>query len=133
MDLAAASIPLASSPPNGRRRASSAPEDTGRELVEGVEGGTHERRTLFAASGRPNRTRQARRPTMNQSPSEWELPALLDYLRKGEVEVGIKIAGLTQYAPARPSKNLDTLPERIRLAWSVFTGRADVLFWPGQS
>ena len=39
--------------------------DIGREPAEDGEGGeTHERRTLFAASRRPNRPRQARRPTV---------------------------------------------------------------------
>jgi hypothetical protein len=69
---------------------------------------------------------------MSHSPSEWELSALLDYAQFGGVQAGIKIAGMTQYVPARPMKNLDTLPERLRLAWAVFTGKADALFWPGQ-
>jgi hypothetical protein len=69
---------------------------------------------------------------MSHSPSEWELPALLDYVREGECQAGIEIAGTTQWVPARPMKNLDTLFERIRLARAVFTGKADALFWPGQ-
>lgn len=69
---------------------------------------------------------------MSHAPSEWELASLLDYAKSGECQAGVKIAGLTQYVPARPMKNLDTLAERMRLAWAVFTGRADALFWPGQ-
>jgi hypothetical protein len=57
-----ASIPLASSARNDRRRASSAPEDIGREPAEGVEDETHE---TVAGSRRPNRTRQAERPTVS--------------------------------------------------------------------
>ena len=65
MGLAPASIPLASSARNAPRRASSAPEVIGREPAGAVEGGeTHERRRTFAATGRPNRTCQARRPTV---------------------------------------------------------------------
>ena len=69
---------------------------------------------------------------MSHSPSEWDLSSLLDYARLGECQAGVRIAGITQYVPARPMKNLDTLPERARLAWAVFTGKADALFWPGQ-
>ena len=68
----------------------------------------------------------------NHSPSSWELPSLLDYVKSGECQCGVKIAGVTMYVPARPMKNLDTLPERLRLAWLVFKGEADALFWPGQ-
>jgi crossover junction endodeoxyribonuclease RuvC len=57
-----ASIPLASSARNDRRRASSAPEDIGREPAEGVEDETHE---TVAGSRRPNRTRQAERTTLS--------------------------------------------------------------------
>ena len=65
MGLAPASIPLASSARNAPRRASSAPEDIVREPAgAGEDGETHERRALLAASRRPNRTRQARRPTV---------------------------------------------------------------------
>jgi hypothetical protein len=66
------------------------------------------------------------------SPSEWELGELLDYVKGGGVQTGLKIAGVTRYVPARPMKNLDTLSERARLAWEVFMGRADALYWPGQ-
>jgi hypothetical protein len=33
------------------------------------------------------------------------------------------------YVPARP---LGGMHSRLKLAWMVFTGRADVLHWPGQ-
>jgi hypothetical protein len=33
------------------------------------------------------------------------------------------------WVPARP---LGGLQSRFKLAWMVFTGRADVLHWPGQ-
>jgi crossover junction endodeoxyribonuclease RuvC len=63
LGLAPASIPLAKSPPSDRRRASSAPEDIGREPAVGVDrGATHE---TVAGSRRPNRTRQAIGPTVS--------------------------------------------------------------------
>lgn len=35
------------------------------------------------------------------------------------------------YVPARPL-GFASLSSRIKTAWSVFTGRADALIWPGQ-
>ena len=56
---------MASSARSVPRPASSAPEDTVREPAEDGEGGeTHERRRTIAATRRPNRTCQARRPTV---------------------------------------------------------------------
>ena len=34
-----------------------------------------------------------------------------------------------RWVPAR-SLGLDTLPNRFRLAWMVFTGKADAILWP---
>ena len=34
-----------------------------------------------------------------------------------------------EYVPARPL-GMDTLRERLRLAWGVFRGRYDALQWP---
>ena len=48
MGLAPASTPLAKCRPNARRRASSAPEDTGREPAEAAEDAGRERRALLA-------------------------------------------------------------------------------------
>ena len=68
---------------------------------------------------------------MPESPSEWELSELLDYCKSGTCQMGLEVGGIIQYVPARPMKTLDTIPERLRLAWAVFKGRADVLYWPG--
>ena len=43
----------------------------------------------------------------------------------------IKINGKEIWVPAR-SHGMFSIKERLRLAWKVFTGRADVLEWPGQ-
>ncbi|QTH80215.1 hypothetical protein PA10_00015 [Pseudomonas phage pPa_SNUABM_DT01] len=39
--------------------------------------------------------------------------------------------GHKAWVPAR-FMGYDTILERIKLTWAVFTGRADALFWPGQ-
>lgn len=69
---------------------------------------------------------------MSHSPSEWELAELIDYARSAECQAAIRVAGIVQYVPARPMKNIDSLRERARLAWAVFKGEADALYWPGQ-
>jgi len=66
----------------------------------------------------------------DHAPSEWGLSALLDYVKNGGCETGIEIGGLTIWVPARPM-GFYSLRERFRLAWSVFKGEADALFWPG--
>ena len=37
-----------------------------------------------------------------------------------------------KWLPARPL-GLDTIPNRLRLAWMVLTGQADALVWPDPS
>lgn len=36
-----------------------------------------------------------------------------------------------KWLPARP-EGMFSIKSRLRLAWEVFTGKADVLRWPGQ-
>lgn len=67
---------------------------------------------------------------LNRAPSSWELPSLLDHCKTGP-QIGIKEMGMTRYMPARP-EGFFSLPSRAKLAWAVFCGRADALFWPGQ-
>jgi hypothetical protein len=52
----------------------------------------------------------------------------LDGLHKLNREVGASHDGKVWY-PARPL-GLDTISNRIRCAWLVFTGRADAVTWP---
>lgn len=66
---------------------------------------------------------------MKHSPNKWELPALLDYVKHGGCEVGVTIAGMTRWSPARP-EGFFSIVWRIRLALAVFKGEADALFWP---
>ena len=92
MAPAPASIPSASSARNVPRRASSAPEVIGREPAGAVEGGgTHERRSLFAASGRPNRTCQARRPTVKAAHTAASLASTLERMAIPEPNSGCLI------------------------------------------
>lgn len=65
---------------------------------------------------------------LNTAPHEWTIGSLMDHIKNGphsELPFG---AG---WQPARPF-GLYSLKSRLRLAWAVFTGRADALFWPGQ-
>lgn len=52
-----------------------------------------------------------------------------------EVSLPLKIRGCTiphkVWLPARPEPYRSLL-DRIRDAWMVFTGKADLLIWPGQ-
>jgi len=57
-------------------------------------------------------------------PNPWSLKQLMEYCRNGPI-TGSAERG---WMPARPL-GLDTLSSRLRLAWAVFTGRADALFW----
>lgn len=62
---------------------------------------------------------------MKKAPSEYKLDYLMfsQELRNSETEINGK------WVPARPM-GLFSLTNRIRLAWSVFTGKNDVLSWP---
>jgi hypothetical protein len=107
LGLAPASTRLASSRQSDRRRASSAPEDIGRASAEaGDEGGeTHERRRTFAASRRPNRTCQARRPTMKAAVRDLtpeiktEFRKVLDKALPKDPELRAKIIAIYSQSP----------------------------------
>ncbi len=62
---------------------------------------------------------------MKKHPSAYTISTLQAVLKNG-CSAGI---GNTWY-PARP-EGLCSIKSRFRLAWEVFTGRADVLRWPG--
>lgn len=65
---------------------------------------------------------------LNSAPHEWTIGSLLKHAKDGP-HVQLKNGG--QWWPARPY-GMFSLRSRFRLAWAVFTGRADALFWPGQ-
>jgi hypothetical protein len=65
--------------------------------------------------------------TMNTAPYEWTIYSLEKHFREGpysEIRTG-------EWVPARPY-GLYSLSNRFRLAWMVFTGKADALRWPEQ-
>ena len=66
---------------------------------------------------------------MNKAPSRWELPALIDHVKHGGIQAGVKVGGMTVWVPARP-EGFFSLGSRFRLALAVFRGEADALFWP---
>ena len=59
-------------------------------------------------------------------------PQIVDVLAviKGAEDVQTSLPD-GHWVPAR-AFGLDTLGNRLRAAWMVFTGRADALTWPGQ-
>ena len=64
---------------------------------------------------------------MNKAPSSYTLHSLSQTLNSG---TSISHDGETWY-PARP-EGFPSLRSRFTLAWEVFTGKADVLRWPGK-
>lgn len=63
---------------------------------------------------------------MKKAPNLWTLKGLENH----QDVVGIETEQGGKWVPARPL-GLDTLPNRIKLAWAVFTGKYDALKWPG--
>jgi len=67
---------------------------------------------------------------LNKAPSRWNTFALAQHFHTGP-SAGIKtLNGEEYWVPARPL-GLFSLRSRISLAWAVFTGKADALFWEG--
>lgn len=63
---------------------------------------------------------------MKRAPSVWTVTTLTSYLRNGPQS---GIGG--DWFPTRPH-GMFSIKSRACLAWEVFTGRADVLRWPGK-
>lgn len=54
----------------------------------------------------------------------------LEHLRSNELtQCSSKSPGFDYYVPARP-EGYSSLRHRIKVAWEVFTGRADAVRWP---
>lgn len=62
---------------------------------------------------------------MKRAPNEWTGYTLVKHINHGPREGRI---GSRVEQPARPL-GFYSLRSRARLAWAVFTGRADALFW----
>lgn len=68
---------------------------------------------------------------MDNAPKIYELEALVDMAVNGNTKRSIRTGPNTQkWVPARPM-HLDTIPNRLKAAWLVFTGKADAVVWPG--
>ena len=63
---------------------------------------------------------------LNTAPNHWTISDLVDEIRMGPIT---SING--KIVPVRPYGEY-SLRSRLRLAWMVFTGRADALEWPRQ-
>jgi len=63
---------------------------------------------------------------MNKAPNSWTLKELQNH--QDIIGCAVEIDG--KWLPARPI-GLDTLSNRFKLAWQVFTGKADTVRWPG--
>lgn len=68
---------------------------------------------------------------MRDGPNSWTIGEIAEQYRTGN---GMWAGGMldTRFPEiARPSGN-SSIRNRLRLAWAVFTGRADALFFPNQ-
>lgn len=64
------------------------------------------------------------------APKFWFLPKLMEHCREGPQKEIILPNGQTIWVPAR-EKSVSSIIDRTFLAWKVFKGEADALFWPG--
>lgn len=62
---------------------------------------------------------------LTDAPTRWTGYELMRHVQKGPRS---RAPGSEYEQPARPI-GFYSLPSRARLAWAVFTGRADALFW----
>lgn len=67
---------------------------------------------------------------LNQAPSLYTLENLMKKVYSGENQVGIKTSEGIRWVPAR-SVGYFSLRSRLKIAWQVFTGKADAFTWPG--
>lgn len=63
-----------------------------------------------------------------QAPTLWHVDSLVKHCDIGE-KVGMKVSGSTYWVPARPEGSHYSLSDRLRLAWMVFAGKADAVYW----
>ena len=65
---------------------------------------------------------------MKKAPAIWKLNDLVGYAMSGHHHAQVK-PGL--WVPARPL-GLDSIKNRLKCAWLVFTGKCDVVEWKEQ-
>jgi hypothetical protein len=68
---------------------------------------------------------------MRDGPNRWTINQIAEQFRTGD---GMWAGGFLDSRFPEPARPLGPtwLSNRFRLAWAVFTGRADALFWPNQ-
>lgn len=66
---------------------------------------------------------------MKQAPGKFSATQLIQ--DGWDVQAQVEIKGQKRWVPGRPL-GFDTIPNRFKLAWAVFTGKADALYWDGQ-
>jgi len=64
-----------------------------------------------------------RRKILMKAPVRWSLKGLLRHINECQAEINGK------WVPAR-TIGVGTLKNRVKLAWLVLIGRADILIWP---
>ena len=65
---------------------------------------------------------------LNKAPTKYALTTLLDYATDGNVCTSETNDG--RWVPARP-EGYFLFWNRVKYAWMVFTGKADIVIWPG--
>jgi hypothetical protein len=65
----------------------------------------------------------------NNGVTIWDVRDLVKF--SGTASCEIKLCGVSYWVPARPL-GWTSVSERLRAMWLVWTGRADVVTWPGQ-
>ena len=63
---------------------------------------------------------------LNKAPTKYTLAELMDEVKKG---TNISHDG-DRWVPARPEGYFSPY-RRLKYAWKVFTGKADIVIWPG--
>lgn len=64
---------------------------------------------------------------LNKAPTKYELHDLIEYVKNGDCCSSFD--GET-WVPARPI-GFFSLKKRFKYAWMVFTGKVDIVTWPG--
>lgn len=68
---------------------------------------------------------------MRQCPKVYPLKQLAKIAVDSKTLISIRLGPTSQtWVPARPV-HYDTIKNRLKAAWLVFTGKADAVVWPG--
>jgi hypothetical protein len=68
---------------------------------------------------------------LNTAPCRWTIEEIAKHIESGP-RCGLPGQYRAEYMSARPY-GYYSLGSRLSLAWAVFSGKADALFWPGQN